>query len=80
MYRTANTLPEQIRSRSVALLNRHRAAAIDLHAQVNNVAEAMQGVPRKIVERQLGHFAKADRRYAEGVAHALRMTLSQAAE
>jgi catalase len=47
---------------------------------VNNVAEAMQGVPRKIVERQLGHFAKADRRYAEGVAHALRMTLSQPAE
>jgi len=44
MYRTANTLPEQIRSRSVALLNRHLGAAIDLHAQVKNVAEAMQGV------------------------------------
>jgi hypothetical protein len=28
---------------------------------VNNVAEAMQSVPREIVERQLGHFAKADR-------------------
>jgi catalase len=47
---------------------------------VNNVAEAMQGVPREIVERQLGHFAKADPRYAEGVAHALRMPFSQAAE
>ena len=47
---------------------------------VNNVAEAMQGVPREIVERQLGHFAKADPRYAEGVAHTLGMTLSQAAE
>ena len=34
MYRTANTLPEQIRSRSAALFNRHLAAAIDLHAQV----------------------------------------------
>jgi starvation-inducible DNA-binding protein len=34
MYRTANPLPEQIRSRSVALLTRHLAAAIDLHAQV----------------------------------------------
>jgi len=47
---------------------------------VSNVAEAMQGVPREIVERQLGHFAKADLRYAEGVAHALRMPFSQAAE
>ena len=27
MYKTANTLPEQIRSRSVALLNRHLVAA-----------------------------------------------------
>jgi catalase len=44
---------------------------------VNNVAEAMQGVPREIVERQLGHFAKADPRYAEGVTHALGMTLSR---
>ena len=34
MYKTANTLPEQIRSRSVTLLNRHLAAAIDLHAQI----------------------------------------------
>jgi hypothetical protein len=33
MYRTANTLPEQNRSRSIALLNRHLAAAIDLHAR-----------------------------------------------
>jgi catalase len=47
---------------------------------VNNVAEAMQGVPREIVERQLGHFAKADPRYAEGVTHALGMTLSRAVE
>ena len=40
----------------------------------NNIAEAMQGVPIEIVERQLGHFAMADRRYAEGVARALRIT------
>lgn len=32
-----------------------------------NIAEAMQGVPDAIVERQLGHFAKADLAYAEGV-------------
>ena len=47
---------------------------------VNNVAEAMQGVPREIVERQLGHFAKADPRYAEGVAHALGMNFRETAE
>jgi len=40
----------------------------------------MQGVPREIVERQLGHFAKADPKYAEGVAHALQLTFPQAAE
>ena len=47
---------------------------------VNNVAEAMQGVPVEIVERQLRHFAKADPRYAEGVARALRMAFPKAAE
>ena len=34
MYSIANTLPEQIRLRSVARLNRHLAAAIYLHALV----------------------------------------------
>jgi catalase len=47
---------------------------------VNNVAEAMQGLPIETPERQLGHFAKADPEYAAGVAHALRMTFRQAAE
>ena len=37
-----------------------------------NIAEAMQGVPSHIVERQLGHFAKADPAYAEGVREALK--------
>jgi catalase len=36
-----------------------------------NIAEAMHGVPDFIVERQLGHFAKADPAYAEGVRRAL---------
>jgi starvation-inducible DNA-binding protein len=43
MYRTANTLPEQIRSRSVTLLNRHLAAAIDLHAQVKQAHWNVRG-------------------------------------
>jgi len=36
-----------------------------------NIAAAMQGVPEEIVERQLGHFAKADPAYADGVRKAL---------
>ena len=43
MYRTANTLREQIRSRSAALLNRHLAAAIDLHAQVKQAHWNVRG-------------------------------------
>jgi catalase len=36
------------------------------------VAKAMEGVPSEIIERQLGHFAKADPAYGEGVRQALR--------
>ncbi len=36
-----------------------------------NIAEAMDGVPEFIIERQLGHFAKANPAYAEGVRRAL---------
>ncbi|MBN2171477.1 MAG: catalase [Candidatus Krumholzibacteriota bacterium] len=35
-----------------------------LHAAL---AKAMCGIPKEIIERQLGHFAKADPAYAEGV-------------
>lgn len=40
-----------------------------LHAAI---AGAMAGVPDEIVERQLGHFAKADPAYAAGVRNALK--------
>ncbi|MBS1167389.1 MAG: katA [Proteobacteria bacterium] len=36
-----------------------------------NIAAAMAGVPLEIVERQLGHFEKADPAYAAGVRQAL---------
>src|SRR5712671_4076498 len=36
-----------------------------------NITAAMAGVPEEIVQRQLAHFRKADRRYADGVAKAL---------
>ena len=37
----------------------------------SNIAEAMQGVPDNIVERQLGHFEKVHPDYAAGVREAL---------
>jgi len=40
-----------------------------LHAAI---ACAMQGVPEEIIERQLGHFEKADPAYAEGIREALK--------
>ncbi len=45
----------------------------------NNLAAAMAGVPANIVERQLGHFHKADPAYAVGVANALGITWKAAA-
>jgi catalase len=35
------------------------------------IAGAMSGVPKEIIDRQLSHFAKADKAYAEGVKKAL---------
>lgn len=37
----------------------------------SNYAEAMQGVPDEIIERQMAHFRKADPAYEEGVRKAL---------
>ncbi len=44
------------------------------------IAGAMAGVPTEIVERQLGHFAKADPAYAEGVRKALGGAKASAAD
>ena len=43
MYRTSNTLSENIRVKAVGLLNRHLAAAIDLHAQVKQAHWNVRG-------------------------------------
>jgi catalase len=42
-----------------------------------NIAAAMQGVPRQIVERQLGHFRRADPAWADGVEAALKAVHTQ---
>ena len=43
MHATHNTLSENIRSRSVEVLNRHLAAAIDLHAQMKQAHWNVRG-------------------------------------
>ena len=43
MHATHNTLSENIRAQSVELLNRHLAAAIDLHAQVKQAHWNVRG-------------------------------------
>ena len=43
MYRTSNTLSENIRVKAIGLLNRHLAAAIDLHAQVKQAHWNVRG-------------------------------------
>ena len=43
MLKTHNTLPEEIRIQSVALLNQHLAAAIDLHAQMKQAHWNVRG-------------------------------------
>ncbi|MFO1154700.1 MAG: catalase [Rhodospirillales bacterium] len=40
------------------------------------IAGAMQGVPESIVRRQLGHFAKADPAYGDGVARRLGIAIA----
>lgn len=41
----------------------------------SNIAEAMQGVPEHIVQRQLGHFDKVHPDYAKGIADALGISM-----
>jgi catalase len=45
-----------------------------------NIAAAMAGVPEQIVQRQLGHFHKADPAYSAGVAGAVGVKNSAAGE
>ena len=68
MYRTANTLPEQIRSRSVDLLNRHLAAAIDLHAQVKQAHWNVRGPTFIAIHELFDKVADAVEEYSDKIA------------
>jgi catalase len=52
-----------------------RLMAPDAQARLmDNIAEAMRGVPVKIVKRQIAHFHKADPEYGIGVADRMGLT------
>jgi starvation-inducible DNA-binding protein len=68
MYNTANTLPEQIRSRSVALLNRHLAAAIDLHAQVKQAHWNVRGPTFIAIHELFDKIADVVEEYSDKIA------------
>jgi starvation-inducible DNA-binding protein len=68
MYRTANTLPEQIRSRSVTLLNRHLAAAIDLHAQVKQAHWNVRGPTFIAIHELFDKVADVVEEYSDKIA------------
>ena len=48
-------------------------------ALMDNIAAAMAGVPEHIIQRQLGHFHRADPAYGKGVAQRVGVKLPQAA-
>ena len=68
MYRTSNTLSENIRSKSAELLNRHLAAAIDLHAQVKQAHWNVRGPAFIAVHELLDKVADVVEGYSDTIA------------
>jgi starvation-inducible DNA-binding protein len=68
MYKTANTLPEHIRAKSIALLNRHLAAAIDLHAQVKQAHWNVRGPTFIAVHELFDKVADTVEEYTDKIA------------
>jgi starvation-inducible DNA-binding protein len=68
MHNSANTLPEQTRSRSVALLNRHLAAAIDLYGQVKQAHWHVRGPAFNAVHELFDQVAGVVEEYSDKIA------------
>ncbi len=68
MLRTRNTLPEAIRSRSVALLNRHLSAAIDLHGQLKQAHWNLRGPSFIAVHELFDKIADEAQAYSDKIA------------
>jgi starvation-inducible DNA-binding protein len=68
MQKTANTLSKNIRAKSVAVLNRHLAAAIDLHAQVKQAHWNVRGPTFIAIHELFDKVAAAAEEYSDLVA------------
>ena len=60
--------PEQMRSRSVTLLNRHLAAAIDLHAQVEQAHWNVRGPTFIVIHELFDKIADVIEEYSDKIA------------
>jgi starvation-inducible DNA-binding protein len=68
MYRTSNTLSENIRFKAAGVLNRHLAAAIDLHAQVKQAHWNVRGPAFIAIHELLDKVAEAVEDYSDTIA------------
>lgn len=68
MHYTHNTLSENIRGQSVELLNRHLAAAIDLHAQVKQAHWNVRGSSFSAVHELFDNTAVEVETYSDLIA------------
>jgi starvation-inducible DNA-binding protein len=68
MYKTANTLSKNIRAKSVAVLNRHLAASIDLHAQVKQAHWNVRGPTFIAIHELFDKVADAIEEYSDTIA------------
>ena len=68
MYRTSNTLSENIRFNSAEVLNRHLAAAIDLHAQVKQAHWNVRGPAFIAIHELLDKVADVVEGYSDTIA------------
>ena len=68
MYKTANTLSKNIRAKSVAVLNRHLAPAIDLHAQVKQAHWNVRGPTFIAIHELFDKVADAVEEYSDTIA------------
>src|SRR5580704_12246814 len=68
MYQTSNTLSENIRSKSAELLNRHLAAAIDLHAQVKQAHWNVRGPAFIAIHELFDKVADVVEEYSDKIA------------
>lgn len=68
MHKTHNTLPERIRIQSVELLNKHLAAAIDLHAQLKQAHWNVRGPGFIAIHELFDRVSTAVENYSDMIA------------